>query len=205
MPVILQGLAASQNRRIEVATQASGGFTLEKHWQDGKAAEMIGSKNWDIVVLQEHGAGPIDNLKSMKEYAAKFHELIKKQGSRTVLFMTWPRQDKMATQRRIAIAYDETAKELDATVVPVGLAWQKSLSGSKPLTLHAADKKNPNEAGSYLTACVFYAALIDAKSPVMPGRLVFNGDVLTSLPTADAARLQRAAREAVREQKAKNN
>jgi hypothetical protein len=205
MPQMLQGLAASQNRRIEVAVQANGDDTLEKLWQDGKAAEKIKEKNWDIVVLQEYGAGPIDNLKGMKEYTAKFHELIKKQGARTVLFMTWPPQNKMATQRRIAIAYDETAKELGATVVPVGLAWQKAISGSKPVTLHAADKKNPNESGSYLTACVFYAALLDAKTVVgMPGRLVFNGDALSNIPTADAARLQRAAREAVREQKEKN-
>jgi hypothetical protein len=205
MPQILQGLAASHNRKIEVATQATGDYTLEKHWQDGKAAEMIGSKKWDVVVLQEHGAGPIDNLKSMKEFVGKFHELIKKQGARTVLFMTWANQDKMATTRRIAIAYEETAKELGATVVPVGLAWQKALAGSKPVALHAADKKHPNEQGSYLTACAFFAALLDQKINGLPGRLVFNGDTLTNLPTADAARLQRAAREAVREEKDKQD
>ncbi len=203
MPRILQGLAASRNRKIEVAVRAVGDYTLQKHWQDGKAAEMIGSRNWDVVVLQEHSTGPIDNLKSMKEYAAKFHELIKKQGAKTVLFMTWARQDKMATTRRIALAYEETAKQLGATVAPVGIAWQKALSGSKPVTLHAADKKHPNESGSYLTACVFFAALVDPKTVGLPGRLVFNGDMLTNIPTADAARLQRAAREAVREEKDK--
>ena len=203
MPQILQGLAASRKRTIEVAMHAIGDSTLEKHWQDGKAAQLIGGKKWDVVVLQEHSMGPIDDLKSMKQYAGKFHEMIKKQGARTVLFMTWARQDKAATQRRIAIAYEETAKELGASVAPVGLAWQKALSGNKPLTLHAADKKHPNELGSYLTACVFFAALVDPKTDGLPGRLVFNGDTLTNIPTADAARLQRAARDAVREEKGK--
>ena len=109
----------------------------------------------------------------MKEYAGKFHELIKKQGAKTVLFMTWARQDKPATQRRIAIAYEETAKELGATVVPVGLAWQKARSASKPFTLHAADKSHPNEQGSYLTACVFFGTLdrSENRGPAGPARL----------------------------------
>ena len=203
MPHILQGLAASRNRKLDVAMHAPGGCTLEKHWRDGKAAELIGGKKWDVVVLQESSTGPIENPKSMKEFAGKLHELIKKQGARTILFMTWARQDKAASQRRIAIAYEETAKELGATVVPVGIAWQKARSAGKPFTLHAADKIHPNELGSYLAACVFFAALVDRKTDGLPGRLVFNGNTLSNIPTADAARLQRIARETVREEKAK--
>ncbi|MCC6124605.1 MAG: hypothetical protein IT426_06570 [Pirellulales bacterium] len=202
MPHILQGLAASRGRRLDVAMHAPGGCTLEKHWQDGKAAELIESKKWDVVVLQESSTGPIENLKGMKEYAGKLHEHVKKQGARTVLFETWARQDKMATTRRIALAYEETAKELGAAVAPVGLAWQKARAGNKPFTLHAADKNHPNELGSYLAACVFFAALVDPKTDGLPGRLVFDGKMLTSIPTADAARLQRIARETVREGKA---
>jgi hypothetical protein len=199
MPHILQGLAASRGRRLEIALHAPGGCTLEKHWQDGKATELVRGRKWDYVVLQENSTGPLENVKSMKEYAGKFDELIKKQGARTALFMTWARQDKAATQRRIAIAYEETAKQLGATLVPVGLAWQKARGGTKPFTLHAADKNHPNELGSYLTACTFFVALVDRKTEGLPGRLVFNGNVLTNIPTADAARLQRAARDAVRE------
>jgi hypothetical protein len=198
MPQMLQGLAASRQRKIDVAMQAPGGYTLEKHWQDGKAAELIGSRKWDFVVLQEHSQGPVENAKNMKEYAGKFHELIKKQGAKTVLFVTWARQDKPATQRLITKTYEELAKELGATTAPVGVAWQKALAGNKPFTLHAADKNHPNEQGSYLTACVFFAALIDQKTEGLPGRLVFNGKTLCNIPTADAARLQRAAREVVR-------
>lgn len=203
MPQIFQGLATSKNHRVRVGVQAVGNYTLEKHWQEGKAAEMITGGNWDVVVLQEHSTGPIENPKSMKEYAAKFNELIKKQNARTVLFMTWPLQNKMSTQRRIAIAYEDLAKELGATVAPVGIAWQKALGGNKPVALHAADKKHPTEAGSYLTACVFYSLLIDPKRADLEGGIVYNGKTLTNLEVADATRLQRAARDAVREEKEK--
>jgi hypothetical protein len=85
----------------------------------------------------------------------------------------------------------------------VGIAWQKALAANKPFILHAADKSHPNEQGSYLTACVFFVMLIDPKTDGLPGRLVFNGKTLTNISTADAARLQRLAREAVREEKGK--
>jgi hypothetical protein len=203
LPRMIQGLANSRGRKIEIEMVAPGGCTLEKHWQDGKAAETIKSKQWDYVVLQEHSDGPTNNLKSMKEYAGKFDELVKKQGAKTVLFMTWVRQDKAATQRKVATAYEETAKELDATLVPVGLAWQKATSGNKSVTLHSADKHHPNEQGSYLAACVFFSALIDPKNDGLPGNLAYNGKTLSNISDSDARRLQRFAREAIREEKAK--
>jgi hypothetical protein len=203
LPRMIQGLANSRGRKIEVEMQAPGGCTLEKHWQDGKAAELIKSKQWDYVVLQEHSDGPINNLKGMKEFAGKFDELIKKQGAKTVLFMTWARQDKAPTQRKITTGYEETAKELGATLVPVGLAWQKATSGNKSLTLHSADKHHPNEQGSYLAACVFFSMLVDPKNDGLPGNLVFNGKTLANITDGDARRLQRFAREAIREEKGK--
>ena len=78
----------------------TGGWSLEKHWQDGKAAELIGGKKWDAVVLQEQSLGPLENPAVLKEYVKKFDELIKKQGAKTVLFMTWARQEQ---------AFDPTA------------------------------------------------------------------------------------------------
>ena len=89
-------------------------------------------------------------------------------------------------------------------MAPVGLAWQKALAGSKPATLHVSDKSHPNEQGSYLAACVFYGTLLNAKIENLPGRLVLDGKVLTSIATADANRLQRLAREAVKDEKAKS-
>jgi hypothetical protein len=203
LPQMLRGLAASQKRQVDVTMHALGGYTLEKHWQEGKAADLICGKKWDFVVLQEQSDGPVQNLKGMKENAGKFDELIEKQGAKTVLFMTWPKQEKASLQRRIALAYEETGKDLGATVAPVGLAWQKITASGKPLTLYSADKFHPSEQGSYLAACVFYLTMVDRKMEGFPGRLVFNGKVLSNISNADAGRLQRAAREAVYDQRKK--
>jgi len=48
--------------------------------------------------------------------------------------------------------------------VPVGLAFARALSLRPELTLVIDDNKHPTLAGTYLAACVFYAAL-NGRSP----------------------------------------
>ena len=47
-------------------------------------------------------------------------------------------------------------------MVPVGLAWQKFLSQHDKPVLYDRDQSHPTLAGSYLAACVFLAALLNA-------------------------------------------
>jgi hypothetical protein len=50
-------------------------------------------------------------------------------------------------------------------VAPAGLAWAESLRLVPRLDLWASDGRHPNTAGSYLTACVFYA-MLTGRDPV---------------------------------------
>jgi hypothetical protein len=67
--------------------------------------------------------------------------------------------------RPLAEGYTNIANELDALVVPVGLAFERSIKARPELILHFKDKQHPSLAGTYLAACTFYAALY-GKSPV---------------------------------------
>ncbi len=60
LPGVLAGLAdASRGRRIVTGQYTPGGYTLEQHVKDGKAAEDIKHEKWDVVVLQEQSVLPI--------------------------------------------------------------------------------------------------------------------------------------------------
>ncbi len=98
-------------------------------------------------------------------------------------------------------AYFDIANELDATVAPVGIAWQKALAADPNLALHQPDKSHPNPTGSYLAACVFYATLFD-KSPVgLPGELKKESRVLVRVAPDEATALQEIAGQSVQEMK----
>ena len=73
------------------------------------------------------------------------------------------------------------AKQLRATVAPVGVAWRDALAADPELVLHTADKSHPNPAGFCLAACVFYATLLGKSPEGLPGQLVRNGKPLVKL------------------------
>src|SRR4051794_10807022 len=57
------------------------------------------------------------------------------------------------------------SRELGATVVRVGLAWQRFLRRHERPVLHDKDQSHPTLAGSYLAGWVFFAVLFQ-ESPV---------------------------------------
>jgi hypothetical protein len=191
LPQMLDELAkAGKQRPLDIGRELHGGYTLEKHWKDGKAAPKIAEKKWDFVVLQEQSLRPISDPNLMMEYGKKFDEAIKKQGAKTMLYLTWARLDKPDAQAPLSKAYLSLAKELQASVAPVGIAWEMALKDTNPQALHQADKSHPTKAGTYLAACVFYGTIY-AKSPEgLPGKIA-------GLPDEEARKLQAVAWKAV--------
>lgn len=193
LPAMLAELAtAGKQQPLELGRELKGGYTLEKHWKDGNAVKKIAEKKWDIVVLQEHSLRPITDRPLMAEYAGKFDAEIKKQGAKTMLYLTWARQDKGDTQGTLSKAYLDLGKDLKASVAPAGVAWELALKGDDKLALHVADKSHPNKTGTYLTACVFYGALFGKSPEGLPGKIGGLGD-------EEARKLQALAWKAVRE------
>jgi hypothetical protein len=103
----------------------------------------------------------------MHENVRLFDAAIKAAGAETILYLTWARLNAPESQEAITDAYTAIGRELGAAVVPVGVAWQNFLSKHHQPVLHDRDQSHPTVAGSYLAACVFFAALFN-ESPVGP-------------------------------------
>ena len=93
LPSLVVGLAdAAGGRKIETGQYLPGGYTLEQHARDKKALEIIRERKWDVVVLQENSLQSTLNPESTHKYARFLDAEIKKQGAKTVLYLTWARQ-----------------------------------------------------------------------------------------------------------------
>jgi len=170
----------------------SGGY-LYQH--AGDLPYELQDKHWDLVVLQgqsrEPMAGDAAKAERFRQVARGFDGLIKASGAKTAFFMTWAYQGKPAMTEPLAQGYESIANELGDLVVPVGLAFQRSLEERPALVLHFKDHMHPSLAGTYLAACTFYAALY-GKSP--------EGIAYTADLEPDTARfLQGVAWETVRD------
>ncbi len=207
LPRLTQLLAASapEAQALDVAMVVPGGATLERHWTSGDARRMIEQGGWTHVVLQEQSLRPLQDRDKLFIYARLFDAAIKQAGATTVLYLTWARKNRPETQEALTRAFVDLAEELDAVVAPVGEAWQQALGEQPDLPLYFRDGSHPSPTGTYLAACVFYAALY-GQSPEGLSRRRFStrfatpqeGDPVEIEPLAEteAAFLQRIAWEA---------
>ena len=71
-------------------------------------------------------------------------------------------------QAQVGSGYMEFANERDAMVAPVGIAWQNVIARDPQLSLWQTDGLHPNKAGTYLSACVFYAVIFRQSPEGLP-------------------------------------
>ncbi|QDU18950.1 SGNH/GDSL hydrolase family protein [Urbifossiella limnaea] len=186
LPGLVARLAAARGRTLQHRLISAGGASLRAHWNAGEAPAAVREGGYDAVVLQEQSTLPVKNAGRMHENVRLFDGAITAAGARTVLYMTWARRDAPEAQPAIADAYTAVGRELGATVVPVGLAWQTFLRGHERPVLHDRDGSHPTPAGSYLAACAFLAVLF-GENPVGIG-----GEV-AGLDESERTALQEAA------------
>lgn len=162
LPGLLTRLAAASDPPVEVITGKviANGASLRQHWNAGAAARLRAEEKWDTVVLQEQSTLPVKNAGRYHENVRLFAEAVRTHGARLALYLVWARRSAPESQQVLNEAARAVAAETGALVVPVGPAWERvRASGSAP-ELFDPDGSHPTLAGSYLAACVFYAALL---------------------------------------------
>jgi|APSaa5957512622_1039677.scaffolds.fasta_scaffold31856_2 hypothetical protein len=169
LPDLMASLVCAGGKgELEHELISAGGASLRMHLNKGDAQKRMQDTHWDYVVLQEQSTLPIKNGRRAIKNIRDFDACIKETGTQAVLYMTWARQDAPQTQDVLAQIYTQAGHELNAPVVPVGLAWQHCLGKNPDLLLHDQDKSHPNLAGTYLAACTFYATLFIGRSRSIP-------------------------------------
>lgn len=186
LPGLVKGLAAARGIAIEHKAISVGGASLRQHLNAGKALDQLRTGGFDTVVLQEQSTLPIKSPARFRESARDFGAAISDAGLRTVLYLTWARRNAPDTQQALTDAYAAAAAELGATLVPVGPVWERFLATHDQPVLHESDNSHPTIAGSYLGACVFLIALLEADP-------VGIDTPVKGLPPETAALLQQAA------------
>jgi hypothetical protein len=141
--------------------------------------------SWNLVVLQDQSTVPAylftEHWYECQEAGVKLNKWIETTGAVTMFLLTWGRQkglgsdeffpDYSKMQRYLNTGYQQyqlAANNPRSFVAPAGIAYQlvyddTILAGgtdaSSPFSnLYSGDGSNPSLQGSYLSACVIYAA-----------------------------------------------
>jgi len=122
---------------------------------------------YDAAVMMDCSQCPIHpTLKTVfADYARKNADIVRSHKARPIFFMSWAYADKPEMTAQLAEAYTAAGNANNALVIPAGLAFARSVSRQPELNLYVPDKRHPSLAGTYLAACVTFAALT-GRSPV---------------------------------------
>lgn len=205
LPQTVRDLALSLGDSISFDSNTPGGFTFQGHSNDATTLSKISAGNWDYVVLQaqsqEPSFSPAQVQAQTYPYARKLDSLIHAhtECAITMFYMTWGRKYGDASNcavyppvctydgmsQRLRESYLEMGEDNHSQVAPVGVAWKNARLADSTINLWSGDNSHPSVAGTYLTACVFYASIFK-QSPV--GATYTGG-----LSGSDAAFLQNIA------------
>lgn len=186
VPALFESFARQAGLDYEVSLETRGGTGLDFHLAEKR--DLI-ARDWDIVVA--HGYSTLDadeprNPAKLVATSRELAELLRGKNPRVRLYLmaTWSRADqvypaqgawvgqpitKMAAD--IRVAYDAAADAADASVIPVGEAWNRAFSGgiadSNPydgidagkLDLWTFDHYHASTHGYYLEALVIFGRI----------------------------------------------
>jgi hypothetical protein len=176
---VLRRLVIADNPAITKSLQYKsatiGGASLDHHNIDWltKPGQIGVKEPFELVILQGHSAAAINDKQGAVhiDAAKKASALIAERGGKVALYMPHSyvaphKQAAPVNDQKNRDYYVKLGNELNALVIPVGLAFAEAYKRDPQIKLHKAyDGSHPSRAGTYLAAATVYAALY-GRSPV---------------------------------------
>ena len=178
MPTILKNMAAASGKNVYVSQWVKGAVMLSYFSQSPYAPDIIFSKKWDYIILQdgdydiifpyEHQrlAGYVNQLKNLilinnPDTKILFHMLYALKDGWTSDYIHY---DYPILTQKIIEGTTAFAKLVDVKIAPVGIAWNDIVINHPEIWLYHWDLNHPTYSGSYLMACVYYSTIFGESS-----------------------------------------
>ena len=148
-----------------------GGASLEQHpvAQHLEPGRLNVDEPFDLVILQGGSAEPLsdERRRRFREMAMQHAKTVRAAGAEVALYMThaYVEPHRRASETMIdtvSEAYLSVGNEIDALVIPVGLAFDEAYRQRPDIELHKPfDGSHPSLLGTYLAASVVFATLYE--------------------------------------------
>lgn len=179
LPVLIRELTLSGGDTLAYEASIPGGYTFQSHTTNASTTNFLAMSGWDYVILQEQSQRPSFSQGQVQQQVYPYASILDSLGhvaspcAQTVFYMTWGR--KLGDSQNCAVwppvctyegmqvelrrSYLNMAQQNNAIVAPVGIAWWEAMRRDSTIELFDNDGSHPSMEGSYLAACVFYAAM----------------------------------------------
>ncbi len=162
IPESLQAMLniGTHDLRIEPHRSLHGGKTLNYHYNETDALDLIKNGDFDLVFLQPGSKEQLDPQLETDEYVKKFDRAIRASGAKPILY-AYPGHLKTTDRERRGIMdrFVQLAKELNIPLIPACETLRLCYTERAEIIWHNADTVHMGMHGGYAVACTFYAAL----------------------------------------------
>lgn len=199
MPGMFSELSRSGGIDAQVFEYSDGGYHLSYFVdpQDPLGAEAVSALQnytWDYVILQEQSSlstYPENVETEMLPAATELDALIRQAQGQTAFLMTWAykngnewkengntlKTSREEMQTQLADTYIQISQKLDALLAPAGIAFMRCAEAYPDIELwDEEDNMHPTQAGTYLAACILYAALYNETPVGLPFTADLDGN-----------------------------
>lgn len=144
MPAMVKAMADSRGLRPDVHMHAAPAASFQSHWNDGKARKKLEGTAWNFVILQDQSATPVVAPARTMEFGGKWCAQVRASQGMPVLMLTWGRKGASGVpdpqeQQALLATYLKLARQGQAAVAPVGIAWENCLKRHPGIPLYQAD------------------------------------------------------------------
>lgn len=157
---LLQHLDPAQ----KIAGKTVGVGFLEDAANDPNMEKLLQAHTWTGVILQAQKISSSGRTNYSTAEGIDLAKRAKELGIPVFFFAEWGLKGSADSTERTNKIYAEMAEASGATLIPVGLAWEKVLQQSPDLPLHDFDGNHQSSLGADLTALVLAASI--AKQPL---------------------------------------
>lgn len=159
LPKLVIDLGKKHDVKISTKMLAYPNYALEDHWNDGKLQELIRSRKFDFVVVQQGPSSKALGKRMLLDYGKKIKALCDENEMQLAFYMVWPSMFSYHTYEKVIQHYEEAAKQTRALLCPVGKVWKEHFDQHNDFSYYGQDGFHPSLKGSSIAARVIFDSL----------------------------------------------
>ncbi len=165
LPSLVKNKARERGITVNTKMLAYGNYAIVDHWADGEVQELIKSKTYDYVIIQQGPSSQADGYEMLVNGGKLYSDLCKAHGVKLAYYMVWPSRSYYHTFDGVIANYTAGAAANDALLCPVGQVWKAHFDQTGDFSYYGPDQFHPSLKGSLVAAEVIVDSLFQPAEP----------------------------------------
>lgn len=161
LPILVQERVEALGNEVEIKMVAYPNYAIVDHWADGEVQQLISSKKYDFVIIQQGPSSQSEGRQMLIESGKLYSDLCKQNDADLCYFMVWPSINNYNTFDGVIKNHTDAAAMNNSILLPVGEVWKAYIDSTNSFEYYGPDGFHPSVKGSEVAADVIVERLFN--------------------------------------------